>query len=61
MKKPLAMTPAAKAGFENGSGMKFGQPRLMRSNRTQRILLLKMKHRNRRIDGLSSTVAARQR
>jgi hypothetical protein len=27
MKKPLAMTPAAKAGFENGSGMKFSQPR----------------------------------
>jgi hypothetical protein len=27
IKKPLAITPAAKAGFENGSGMKFGQPR----------------------------------
>jgi hypothetical protein len=26
-KKPLEMTPAAKAGFENGSGMKFSQPR----------------------------------
>jgi len=30
MKKPLAVTPAAKAGFENGSGMKFVQPRLGR-------------------------------
>jgi hypothetical protein len=28
MKKPLAITPAAKAGFENGSGMKSIQPRL---------------------------------
>jgi hypothetical protein len=26
-KKPLAMKPAAKAGFENGFGMKFSQPR----------------------------------
>jgi len=28
MKKPLAITPAAKAGFENGSVIKFGQPRM---------------------------------
>jgi len=28
MKKPLAIVPAAQAGFENGSGMKFIQPRL---------------------------------
>lgn len=27
MKKPLAIRPAAKAGFENGSGMKCRQPR----------------------------------
>jgi hypothetical protein len=27
MKKPLAITPAAKAGFENGSGLKYDQPR----------------------------------
>jgi hypothetical protein len=27
MKKPLATMPAAKAGFENGSGMKCRQPR----------------------------------
>jgi hypothetical protein len=27
MKKPLAVRPAAKAGFENGSGIKCRQPR----------------------------------
>ncbi|QQO30995.1 hypothetical protein JJC00_20230 [Bradyrhizobium diazoefficiens] len=27
MKKPLAFAPAADAGFENGSGMKYHQPR----------------------------------
>jgi hypothetical protein len=61
MKKPLAMTPAAKAGFENGSGMKFSQPRCAHLTPHTGFFLLKMKHRNRRIDGLSSTVAARQR
>jgi hypothetical protein len=47
MKKPLAMTPAAKAGFENGSGMKFGQPRWVQVLTAHNgFLLLKMKQRN---------------
>ncbi|WP_375314555.1 hypothetical protein WHZ77_16390 [Bradyrhizobium sp. A5] len=62
MKKPLAITPAAKAGFENGFGMKFGQPRLVHVlTADDGFLLLKLKHRNRRAVGLSSTVAERQR
>ncbi|WP_143198621.1 hypothetical protein [Bradyrhizobium sp. AS23.2] len=36
MKKPLAIMPAAKAGFENGSGLKFRQPRSAHSNGKQR-------------------------
>jgi hypothetical protein len=56
------MTPAAKAGFEKGSGMKFGQPRLMLVlTAHDGFLLLKMKRRNRLIDHLLPTVAALQR
>jgi len=29
MKKPLAIMPAAKSGFENGYGLKCRQPRLV--------------------------------
>src|SRR6476620_8251851 len=32
MKRPLAMRPAAKAGFENGCGLKCRQPRYDHSN-----------------------------
>ncbi|MBR0817876.1 hypothetical protein JQ627_08035 [Bradyrhizobium liaoningense] len=62
MKKPLAITrQRPKAGFENGFGMKFGQPRFVYSNGNRRLLLLKMKQRNRRVHHLPSIVAAQQR
>ena len=47
MKKPLAIRPAAQAGFENGSGMKCRQPRFVQAMAGPRSRLSGKTHRNR--------------